>query len=86
MISFISASNGKLELKNRNFDHNTDLILASADVNELAESIRNVGLDESVLNSSSVDFASEYGFETNEAAWDLFYEAATLAGYGFDKE
>lgn len=83
MINYFSAVEGKLALRNLRAD---ELYVISADLDELAEVIKSVGLAESVMNSSSMDFASEYGFETNNAAWDLAYKAMELAGYTIAEE
>ena len=83
MISYLNANEGKIELK----DIGTgEVFCASADANVLAEAIKSLGVAETVLNSSSMDFASEYGFETNSAAWDTLYKALELAGWTFAEE
>ena len=34
--------------------------------------IKTIGLEDRVMHSSSMDFASEYGFKKNGDAWKLF--------------
>jgi hypothetical protein len=59
MIRFVAASEGKIELVGN--DHS--VIVASNDVNTLAETIRSVGFDsDGAYFTSSMDFADEYGF------------------------
>ena len=71
-IDFISADNGKLEL------HMGDKIKSSADPIILADIMSKHGFDDTVMASSSMDFASEYGFKTDDGAKKLYQNAMGL--------
>ena len=71
-IDFISADNGKLEL------HMGDKIKSSADPIILADIMSKHGFDDTVMASSSMDFASEYGFKTDDGAKILYKNAVGL--------
>ena len=71
-IDFISADNGKLEL------HIGDKIKSSADPIILADIMSKHGFDDTVMASSSMDFASEYGFKTDDGAKKLYKNAMGL--------
>jgi hypothetical protein len=65
-ITFISADAGKL-----NFFTDVDtMVFSSGDVEELTTVLREMDLSNAYC-SSSMDFASEYGFMNNTAAYDL---------------
>ena len=71
-VNYIGADNGGLTL------HAENDVLWSRDVGELGEFVFEKGLADTVMGSSSMDFAEEYGFDYNDAArdmWDdvLFY-------------
>jgi hypothetical protein len=75
MIRFVAASEGKIELVGN--DHS--VIVASNDVNTLAETIRSVGFDSNgAYFTSSMDFADEYGFASYGDATALFERAVAL--------
>ena len=66
MINYVSAGNGKLELHDE--DHDV-LHMSSDNPVLLAEFVRmRGGFAETVMGSSTMDFASEEGFETNDCA------------------
>jgi len=68
MIDFISANNGKIEMFN-----NGDFVATAETAKTIAYVLEMYGYDGSVATSSSIDFASEYGFENDEDAevlWD----------------
>ena len=66
MIDYVSASNGELELHT---DDRSGIIFASDKTAELAAFVRrNGGFADVVMGSSTMDFASEEGFETNDCA------------------
>ena len=67
MINYISANDGGLEFHTGN----GGAFLVSRDINELVGFALDHGFAETVMGSSSMDFASEYGFETNEGADEL---------------
>ena len=64
-ITFISADEGKL-----NFFMGDTLVFSSGDVEELSIALREMDLSFASA-SSSLDFASEYGFVNDTAAYDL---------------
>ena len=71
-IDFVSADNGGLALSAGN-------VTVSANTAEaVAEAMKNHGLAETVMGSSSMDFASENGFETDDGAMLLFKRALEL--------
>ena len=63
MINYVDATDGKLE-----FFANKVSVGSSNDPAELAAIIIENGLAEVMYGSSSMDFASEYGFENNDGA------------------
>tara|TARA_B110000211_G_C13533686_1_gene316263 strand:- start:17 stop:259 length:243 start_codon:yes stop_codon:yes gene_type:complete len=67
MIDFISADLGHLELYN-----GLDLIGITKSPEDVARCLQENGIADSVFASSSIDFASEYGFETDKAASELW--------------
>ena len=71
-IDFISADNGKLEL------HMGDKIKSSADPIILADIMSKHGFDDTVMASSSMDFAKENGFKTDDGAKILYKNAMGL--------
>jgi hypothetical protein len=79
LIRYLKAESGKVVLSSGGREDT--IIAASNSAEELAAAMKEYGLDSSLLNSSSMDFASEYGFDYDYAAWDLFDAALTLAGY-----
>ena len=79
-ISFISADDGAIKLwqATASYGHNR-LVATCTTVKDLAEQITKYGLRHPAGFSSSMDFASEYGFEDNDAAWTMWNHA--LNGY-----
>lgn len=75
-VTFISANNGKIELYN-----GVDaLITACSTAEDLATVIRTWNLDFSnAYASSSMDFASEYGFGTDDEARNVLMTALEIA-------
>ena len=71
-IDFVSARDGKLEL------HMGDKIKSSADPIILADIMSKHGFDDTVMASSSMDFAYEYGFKTDDGAKKLYQNAMGL--------
>lgn len=68
MINYVSANDGMLEF----FADNT-LVVKSNDANVLADAIiKNGGFAPACYGSSSMDFAEEYGFESQFACDKLF--------------
>ena len=73
-INFIDAPGGGIRLYN-GFDN---LKGWSGTAKGIAYTLRTVGLADRVMASSSMDFASEYGFENDDAAIRLWNEALDL--------
>ena len=71
-INFIGAHNGKLEL------HMGDKVKSSANPIILAEIMNKHGFADVVMGSSSMDFAKENGFRTNDGAKKLYNNALNL--------
>jgi hypothetical protein len=67
MIDFISADNAMIQMFDG--DH---MVAEASTAKSICYFIQEYGLAKSVFASSSVDFASEYGFETDECANDLW--------------
>lgn len=77
LIEFVGAENGGLIFFG---DHPIDPIGFGSTAEECANIIAKNGLAPAVSGSSSMDFASEYGFESDDAAHILFREAIKLSG------
>ena len=72
-INFVTAKNGKIELMS-----DKTVVVSSVDVEELTNTMYDHGLADSVYHSSSMDFASEDGFENDGDAWVIFDEALKM--------
>ena len=75
-IDFISADNGKLVLSFGDLDSRETK--SSADPIILADIMSKHGFADTVMASSSMDFASEYGFKTDDGAKILYKNAVGL--------
>ena len=73
MINFISANNGKIEL----FAH-SEFIAAAETAKSICYFLQEYGFDGHYYTSSTIDFASEYGFDNDEDAHALFEEGVKL--------
>ena len=85
-IDFISAERGGIELfpndRNRRGQPFIDGAVGWADnASELADIMCLHGLADTVFHSSTMDFASEEGFEDNDAAWAIWDEAVAEYNY-----
>lgn len=80
MISYLSCNEGKLELHNYEDDGSNEIVCSSNHVNELGNCLANYGFGEYFRTSSSMDFADEYGFKTQDGAHNLL-EAACIEAY-----
>ena len=78
-IEFITAEEGKIVLFIKDARRTSVPVCRSADVNELAAVLRKHGMD--AYHSSSMDFAAEYGFATNDEAHDIL-DAAVQQVWG----
>ena len=72
-INFVTAKNGKIELMS-----DKTVVVSSVDVEELTKTMYDHGLADQVYHSSSMDFASEDGFENDGDAWVIFDEALKM--------
>ena len=68
-IDYIGADNGGLAL----YAGNVTIRATTAEA--IAEAMKNHGLADRVMGSSSMDFASEEGFETDDGALNMWNEA-----------
>ena len=68
-IDYIGADNGGLAL----FAGNVTIWATTAEA--IAEAIKHYGIADTVMGSSSMDFASEVGFETDDGALNMWNEA-----------
>tara|TARA_B100001996_G_scaffold366604_1_gene337481 strand:- start:116 stop:439 length:324 start_codon:yes stop_codon:yes gene_type:complete len=75
MIDYVSAKNGGLE-----FTTICDTKLFGETLEECAIIIAKQGLADCVMGSSSMDFASESGFEKDEDAMTMYQYAIKMAG------
>lgn len=75
-INFVSAHDGKLQL------HYTEMgvekIKASENPIILAEVMKKHGFEDTVMASSSMDWASESGFKSDDGAKNLYKNALSL--------
>lgn len=76
LIDFVGAQDGGLVF----FGDAADPIGFGSTVEECALIIAKNGLADQVSGSSSMDFASEYGFESDDDADILFRNAIKLSG------
>jgi hypothetical protein len=75
-INFIAARDGKLELSY--YEMGVRKTKASENPIILAEIMKKHGFDDNVMASSSMDFASENGFRTDDGAKNLYQNALNL--------
>lgn len=74
MIKFVSANEGFIEMFS-----DADFCVARVNTKEsIAKVIKMYGIDSSAYFSSSMDFASEEGFESDDSAKILFNEGVNL--------
>ena len=72
-INFVSAKDGKIELHMNDDNSSMDCtIKSSANPIILAAIMDDYGFDDTVMASSSMDFASEFGFNTDRDAWSIY--------------
>lgn len=77
-ISFVGANKGGLEFVLENDTYENKLV--GKNLEECALIIAKHGLADRVMGSSSMDFASESGFENDEDAMTMYQYAIKLAG------
>tara|TARA_R100000988_G_C3988814_1_gene161400 strand:- start:844 stop:1203 length:360 start_codon:yes stop_codon:yes gene_type:complete len=72
-INFVTAKNGKVELM-----ADKTVVASSEDASVLANVMYDHGMADAVFHSSSMDFASEDGFENDGDAWVIFDDAVKV--------
>ena len=72
-INFVTAKNGRVELM-----ADKTVVASSEDASVLANVMYDHGMADAVFHSSSMDFASEDGFENDGDAWVIFDEALKM--------
>jgi len=77
-IDFLSATNGGITMVSQD----THIHVWSDTAEGLALVLNAVGLDDTLIHSSTMDFASRNGFATNDGAHDLWDRAVALARQG----
>ena len=78
-INFISARDGKLELHMNDMNSSMECtVKSSANPIILADIMSKYGFDDVVMASSSMDFAKENGFKTDDGAKKLYKNALNL--------
>ena len=69
MISYLNANDGKIELW-ADMEH---LIAEVQSAESIAQYIKQEGVSDVLMGSSSMDFASEYGFDYDAEVQDLWF-------------
>lgn len=75
-INFVSARDGKLQL--HYYEMGVEKIKASENPIILAEIMKKHGFEDTVMASSSLDFAKEAGFRSDNGAKTLYKNAINL--------
>ena len=75
-INFVSADDGKLELSY--YEMGVRKTKASENPIILAAVMKKHGFEDTVMASSSMDFAKEYGFRSHDGAKKLYKNALNL--------
>ena len=75
-INFVSARDGKLQL--HYYEMGVEKIKASENPIILADIMKKHGFEDTVMASSSMDFAKEYGFRSHDGAKNLYKNALNL--------
>ena len=83
-INYISAKYGGLDLFYGDYVGTNTKKVHATTVEGVTEAILKYGMSESVWKSSSMDFASEYGFAFDEDASKLFGQALAKAAATFN--
>ena len=76
MIDYIDAHNGGIRM----YVGTNNLKGWSMTAKGIAYTLKTCGLAETVMHSSSMDFADEYGFKTNDEAWTMWDKAMEILG------
>lgn len=75
MINYLSADNGAILLLDENGE---DMFIATSPA-LVADAIKEYGISDKVMFSSTMDFASEEGFASDADAWKMFKAGQELA-------
>ena len=75
-INFVSAEDGKLVFTYTELGVRKEV--ASEDPNILGRMLAEIGVEDTLMASSSMDFASEYGFKRDGDAKKLFKKAIAV--------
>ena len=75
-INFVSADDGKLQLSY--YEMGVRKTKASENPIILAAVMKKHGFEDTVMASSSMDFAKEYGFRSHDGAKNLYKNALNL--------
>ena len=75
-INFVSANDGKLQLSY--YEMGVRKTKASENPIILAAVMKKHGFEDTVMASSSMDFAKEYGFKSHDGAKNLYKNALNL--------
>lgn len=81
-INFIAAENGAIEM----YDREEGFVVAAETAKTISYFLKEYGYEYPVATSSSIDFASEYGFENDEAAKELWEAGEALYHATFNYE
>ena len=86
LIDFISAENGGIKFYSGRDDK--AMVLNSVGFAKTAEMaayiLKTKGIADNIRHSSSMDFATEYGFKDNSDAWVMFDTALEMIGLDFN--
>ena len=78
MIDYISAENGGIKMYFKNSLGKTDYAGWGTTAETIAKVMKKYGLADTVYGSSTINFASEEGFEDDYAAEDLWNSAIII--------
>lgn len=77
-ICFVDAARGGITLYNKNADGKTDLVGWGSTPETIAGFMQKFGVEDTLMASSSMDFASEYGFASDNGAKSLLDDAFNI--------
>jgi len=81
-IDFLDATNGGIRLYNRTADGKRDYVGWGTTAETIAMMIETCGIADTVYAGSSMEFAAEDGFKTNDGAMVLWNKAKELYFWG----
>ena len=80
MIDYITAKDGGIQMF-----VNTGPVGFARNPNAIAYVLETIGIADSIYGSSTMDFASEEGFATDNGATDLWNEAIAIYNWNVNK-